>query len=1171
MTTLIETHLQNRASPSARSRREAGKVPILGLDDDAYVVIEKFDEIPPFFSSLTSDSNLWLFVSSTGSLTAGRGEADQAILPYETVDKIHDNGAHTGPVTVLRWQENGTWVYWEPFKGQSDESVQRRLMKNLIGSRMVFEETLLREGLVFSATLMISDRFGLVRECMVRNSGPASRQVEVLHGIRNLVPSGVTRRLQGEMSCLTDAYKQNEILEPAGPGTFTMASGLTDQPVPCESLRATVAWSCGLPNAVRSVDLGAITRFMRGEVISSAPASRGVRAHYLEWAELDLKAKEEIKWIMVADTALDQRSVAGIKQLLETGLPIRDVHTDIALGEMNLRRRLAAADGFQGSGDPVATSHHLANVLFNVMRGGIFPNGYEINRDDFAAFLTTSNRKLSQLHSAWLATLPSTLRRDGFHEEVRGRACPHLERIFLEYLPLAFSRRHGDPSRPWNHFKIQTRDGNGNEMLFFQGNWRDIFQNWEALALSFPEYLESMISKFVNASTVDGYNPYRLTRDGIDWEEPEPDDPWASFGYWGDHQIIYLLKLLEAFEQHEPGALTALLSENRFTYANVPYRIKPLEAVLRDPRNTLTCDSALSKRLIARAALDGSDAKLICGSEDMPVLVTLMEKLLVPILAKWSNFIPGGGIWMNSQRPEWNDANNALVGNGLSMVTLNYLRRHQAFIKQLISASSKTVYSISSPVVEWLDSIQHILVKGDPVADAGDSRRRREILFALGEAGDTYRKLAYSERFTVEKSHLSATRIGDFFSLLMEWTDATIRGNQRPDGLFHSYNLMRMEDDGVQIRFLDPMLEGQVAVLSAQVLTPAESVELLNALRQSDLYCPRRRSFLLYPDREFTPFLEKNRINAEAGRGSKLLSAMLKRHDDRIVRPESEAVWRFHPDLRNADCLGERLKAIAEEGTYGTLPSEEGPLIADLYESVFEHHAFTGRSGSMFAYEGLGSIYWHMVSKLLLAVQENLARASFDNDDDTLLQQLDEHYDAIRDGLGYRKTAVEYGAFPTDPYSHTPAHAGAQQPGMTGQVKEEILTRRGEFGIWVRGGRVCFAPIHGCFQRELTEEEGAFHTFDLNGMAEALPMPAGSVAYTLCQTPIICSRAADNKTIIRVHFREREPQFVYGNTLSREDSLSIFRREGRIHFLEVHFAHGLRARQTGAGQRLMWS
>ena len=53
-------------------------------------------------------------------------------------------------------------------------------------------------------------------------------------------------------------------------------------------------------------------------------------------------------------------------------------------------------------------------------------------------------------------------------------------------------------------------------------------------------------------------------------------------------------------------------------------------------------------------------------------------------LAKISNFIPEGGIWMNTQRPEWNDANNALVGNGVSMVTLYYLRRFLNFFEGLV-------------------------------------------------------------------------------------------------------------------------------------------------------------------------------------------------------------------------------------------------------------------------------------------------------------------------------------------------------------------------------------------------------------------------------------------------------------------------------------------------------
>ncbi|MEI2710577.1 MAG: hypothetical protein V9E96_16420 [Chitinophagaceae bacterium] len=96
---------------------------------------------------------------------------------------------------------------------------------------------------------------------------------------------------------------------------------------------------------------------------------------------------------------------------------------------------------------------------------------------------------------------------------------------------MKFSRRHGDPSRPWNQFSINTRsEVDGSKILDYQGNWRDIFQNWEALAHAYPAFIEGMITKFLNASTFDGYNPYRVTKDGFDWETIEPDNPWTL--YW---------------------------------------------------------------------------------------------------------------------------------------------------------------------------------------------------------------------------------------------------------------------------------------------------------------------------------------------------------------------------------------------------------------------------------------------------------------------------------------------------------------------------------------------------------------------------------------------------------------------------------------------------------------
>jgi hypothetical protein len=94
-----------------------------------------------------------------------------------------------------------------------------------------------------------------------------------------------------------------------------------------------------------------------------------------------------------------------------------------------------------------------------------------------------------------------------------------------------------------------------------------------------------MVSVFLDATTADGYNPYRISRSGIDWEVPDPEDPWANIGYWSDHQIIYLLKLLETSDRFHPGRLAAMLDMAVFTHADVPYRIDPYDEILRPVRH----------------------------------------------------------------------------------------------------------------------------------------------------------------------------------------------------------------------------------------------------------------------------------------------------------------------------------------------------------------------------------------------------------------------------------------------------------------------------------------------------------------------------------------------------------------------------------------------------------
>ena len=132
----------------------------------------------------------------------------------------------------------------------------------------------------------------------------------------------------------------------------------------------------------------------------------------------------------------------------------------------------------------------------------------------------------------------------------------------------------------------------------------------------------------------------------------------------------------------------------------------------------------------------------------------------------------------------------------------------------------------------------------------------------------------------------------------------------------------------------------------------------------------------------------------------------------------------------------------------------------------------------MYGYEGLGCIYWHMVSKVLLAIQENVFRAVDGQAPSAVVESLGDAYYLVRGGLSSNKTPAEYGAIPTDPYSHTPMHVGARQPGMTGQVKEEILTRQGELGVRIRDGRLYFQPLL-LRRRELCDGPDEFRFFDL--------------------------------------------------------------------------------------------
>ncbi len=978
------------------------------INGERFYEIANYDAMQPFFISLASDTDLWMYLSSTGGLTCGRRSPAEALFPYYTDDKITESFEFTGPRTIIKVKGERLKIkgelFWRPFSNLQQDvfDLTRKIAKSLVGNQIVFCEENHTLGLRFSYVWAPAGKHGWVRRATLENLTDKPLDIDLKDSLMNVLPAGVERKTQNEFSTLVDGYKKTELVPGTSLALFRMEAILVDRAEPSESLTCNTVYALGLP---------ADTDYSKTE-------SKGVRGAFVAHSFIP-SFLHSLTWYNVLDVSKDAVAVHELMHFVKQPDAIAQIEAAMVQSTETLKRIVAQNDGVQHTGDEANDARHFANVLFNTMRGGYY------------------------------LTYPPT--------------------SDTQDLPLTFGRRHGDPSRPWNLFSIRVQDENGKPVVAYQGNWRDIFQNWEALSYSYPLFINHIIAKFLNATTADGYNPYRISNEGIDYEVIEPENPWSNIGYWGDHQIIYLLKLLELSYAHDPEKLQALLNERRFAFANVPYRLKSYAEIVADPKNSIRFDDEEHKRIQALIPTMGADAKLLLDANGQIRRTTMADKLLITLLTKLSNFVPNAGIWMNTLRPEWNDANNALVGYGASMVTLCYMRRYVAFLQSLI----ETDVQIGAETLAFLRAIRHAYPNGNS----------KQFTNIVGTAGERYRNAVYAG-LSGETEVLEKAELQEFCTATLHKIDESIRANKREDGLYEAYNLIRFTENDIEISHLYQMLEGQVAVLTSGILSGEESADLLDAMRASDLYREDQRSYMLYPNRRRKTFLELNNLPEEAKN-----LPVVQKYIGSILKQDCDGGIHFDARFRNANDLPEELK--------------------DLYEQVFNHHAFTGRSGTFYKYEGLGCIYWHMVSKLLLAVGETIERVSGERLE--VMGRLRHHYNAIREGIGSHKNPREYGAFPFDPYSHTPTMAGAQQPGMTGQVKEDIISRWFELGVTVRDGQISFAPTM------LTDAD----------------FVNGELRFTYCGTEIVYKHSAVSG---------QSSAF----TLSKEQSAHVFARDGQI-------------------------
>ncbi|MDB9973920.1 hypothetical protein OAD83_03295 [Gammaproteobacteria bacterium] len=1149
MKKLKEIYLGSLQSKFNNSDVDGSEVVING---ENFYKISNVSAMRPFFMSIVSPFNHWLFISSNGALSAGRKNSNNSLFPYYTDDKITESNEITGSKSIFHIVKDDTSILWEPFSNShiGIYETTRNLYKNLRGTKIIFEEINHDLNLEFSYQWNVSDKYGFIKKSKLINKNIDNINIRILDGVQNILPWGLEQPTQNNTSNLVDAYKRGELEVKSGVGIFALSSIIVDKAEPSEALKASVAWSLGFKTSQKLLSSLQLKKFREEGLINQEVDVKAEKGAYFINTEVNLKSGEEKKWLICADVNKTSADIISLSNEITNNKNLEHgVDADIQNASDELYKLTGSSDGLQTSSDKRRNIRHFSNTLFNIMRGGIFDDSYNICKDDYIAYLKNANLKVILENALYLQALPESFSLFDLRDFADKTNDTNLKRLSNEYLPLKFSRRHGDPSRPWNQFSINTiNEIDGSKVLDYEGNWRDIFQNWEALAHSYPGFIDSMILKFLNATTFDGYNPYRVTKDGFDWETIEQDNPWSYIGYWGDHQIIYLLKFLEFIESYYPNKLNDYFLDESFVYANVPYRIKSYEQILNDPKNTIDFNYENEDLIQQRRAKIGSDGALLFSQENKMIKVNFLEKILATLLSKMSNFIPGAGIWMNTQRPEWNDANNALVGNGVSMVTLYYLRRFLHFFETIIYNSTFENVSISEEQKELLSSITAALHSNSKIfkSDVSD-KDRKNVMDALGKASSVFRDNIYKNGFTGKKIDISKNDLTSFVQLSIQSLEHSINLNKRVDGLFHAYNLISIHPNKVSVSHLPEMLEGQVAILSSQFLSIEEGLSVLDSLKSSNLFRDDQYSYILYPNKELPGFLCKNNIDSTLIDKSELLKALLNDKNMQIVNTDANNHFHFNGNFHNSLCLREELENLPE--SYDELVKKEKDLILSIFEQVFDHKSFTGRSGTFYGYEGLGSIYWHMVSKLLLSVFEVTRDSIEQNTDSKITGRLFDHYFEINEGIGTNKSPALYGGFPTDPYSHTPFGRGVQQPGMTGQVKEDILSRFGELGVLIKNGTISFNPTILKYE-EFLNEERVFKFINLNNEIVSHTLLPKTLGFTVCQVPIIYKLSTIMK--VNVVYKSGSNTEIKGNNLGSIISDSIFRRKNEIDKIEVY-------------------
>ncbi len=124
---------------------------------------------------------------------------------------------------------------------------------------------------------------------------------------------------------------------------------------------------------------------------------------------------------------------------------------------------------------------------------------------------------------------------------------------------------------------------------------------------------------------------------------------------------------------------------------------------------------------------------------------------------------------------------------------------------------------------------------------------------------------------------------------------------------------------------------------------------------------------------------------------------------------------------------------------------------------------------------------------------------------------------------------------------------------MTGQVKEDILSRFGELGVFVSGSRLIFNP-RLLRKEEFIEGPGVFGYVDVHAEKQQIPLEPGSLCFTYCQVPILYTLSGHNG--LEVVLQDGTSTRFEALELDARVSEQVFARTGEVRRIIVQVDAG---------------